>query len=45
MIVVDIETSGTDFAKCGIWQIGAVDLENPRDTVLEYSKIDAEDGI
>ncbi len=40
MIVVDIETSGVDFIKCGIWQIGAVDLENPENQFLEESRID-----
>ena len=25
-IVMDIETSGLDLVKCGIWQIGAIDL-------------------
>jgi DNA polymerase III epsilon subunit-like protein len=45
MIVVDIETSGLDFNKCGIWQIGAVELENPSNTFLEESRIDDEDQI
>ena len=30
MIVLDIETSGIDRVKCGIWQIGALELENPK---------------
>ena len=45
MIVVDIETSGLDFNKCGIWQIGALDLDNPGNTFLEESRIDEEDII
>jgi len=45
MIVLDIETSGVDFLKCGIWQIGAVDLENPENQFLEESRIDDEDIV
>ncbi|MDP3027107.1 MAG: 3'-5' exonuclease [Nanoarchaeota archaeon] len=45
MIVVDIETSGLDFNKCGIWQIGALELENPANTFLEEARIDDEDEI
>ena len=45
MIVVDIETSGLDPVRCGIWQIGALELENPENTFLEESKIDPEDAI
>ncbi|UZE93837.1 MAG: 3'-5' exonuclease [Candidatus Pacearchaeota archaeon] len=45
MIVLDIETSGVDFLKCGIWQIGAVDLKNPKNQFLEESRIDNEDIV
>ena len=45
MIVVDIETSGLDFAKCGIWQIGALELENPKSYFFEDARIDEEDEI
>lgn len=46
MIVIDIETSGNfDPVKNGIWQIGAVEFENPENTFLEESKIDDEDDI
>jgi len=45
MIVVDIETSGGDWNKCGIWQIGAVELENPENTFLEEGRIDDEDEV
>jgi len=45
MIIVDIEASGVDFEKCGIWQIGAVDLNNPENVFLEESCIDDEDQI
>lgn len=44
MIVVDIETSGIDHVKCGIWQIGAIDLLN-REEFFQESKIDEEDLI
>lgn len=40
MIVVDIETSGADMNKCGIWQIGAVDLANPENTFLEEARLE-----
>ncbi|MFH1500378.1 MAG: 3'-5' exonuclease [archaeon] len=42
MIVVDIETSGGDYEKCGIWQIGAVDLDNPENTFLEEARLEDE---
>jgi len=45
MIVVDIETSGLDFNKCGIWQIGALDFYNPENTFLEECGIDEGDVI
>lgn len=45
MIVVDIETSGLDFEKSGIWQIGAIELENPDNYFLEEGRIDDEDVI
>lgn len=45
MIIVDIETSGVDFVKNGIWQIGAVDLENPENQFLEEGRIDDDDEI
>ena len=44
MIVLDIETSGLDNVKCGIWQIGAIDLDT-NEEFLEESKIDDEDLI
>lgn len=44
-IFVDIETSGIDFVRCGIWQIGAVDLSNPKSTFLQEGRIDDEDEI
>ncbi len=43
MIVVDIETSGLYPERHGIWQIGALDFYNPRNTFLEESRIDDED--
>jgi len=45
MIVVDIETSGINPEEHGIWQIGAIELENPENTFLEESNIDSEDKI
>ena len=45
MIIVDLETSGLDNEKCGIWQIGAVDLEDPENTFFEDGRIDDEDLI
>lgn len=45
MIVLDIETSGADKVKCGIWQIGAIDLNSPSNYFLEEGRIDEEDII
>jgi len=46
MIIVDIETSGNfEPDKNAIWQIGAVDFENPENTFLEEARIDDEDNI
>ncbi|MGD9276100.1 MAG: 3'-5' exonuclease [Candidatus Pacearchaeota archaeon] len=45
MIVLDIESSGLDTGRCGIWQIGAIELENPDNQFLEESRIDNEDII
>ena len=44
MIVLDIETSGLDNVKCGIWQIGAIDLCT-NEEFLEEARIDDEDLI
>ncbi len=43
-IVLDIETSGLDRVKCGIWQIGAYDLTS-RTEFLEECRIDDKDEI
>lgn len=45
MIVVDIETSGLDFYRCGIWQIGALDFYNPRNQFIQDGRIDDEDIV
>ncbi len=45
MIVLDIESSGLDTGKCGIWQIGAIELENPENQFLEEARIDEEDTV
>ena len=45
MIVVDIETSGLDFLKNGIWQIGAIDTDDPERIFLDECKIDEEDIV
>ncbi|MEK6847877.1 MAG: 3'-5' exoribonuclease [Nanoarchaeota archaeon] len=44
MIVLDLETSGLDMINCGIWQIGAIDLET-KEEFLEEARIDDEDTI
>ncbi|MBU3906932.1 MAG: 3'-5' exonuclease [Nanoarchaeota archaeon] len=45
MIVLDIETSGMDKVRCGVWQIGALEFENPKNYFLQEAKIDDEDKI
>jgi len=45
MIVLDIESSGLDTGRCGIWQIGALELENPRSYFLEEGRIDNDDKV
>ncbi|MCX6742259.1 MAG: 3'-5' exonuclease [Candidatus Pacearchaeota archaeon] len=45
MIVIDLETSGTDLVNSGIWQIGAVDFENPKRIFLEEGHIDNKDKV
>ena len=44
MIVLDIETSGLSPEKNGIWQIGAIDLDNPDDKFIEEGRIDCDDA-
>lgn len=44
MIVVDLETSGLDSSKCGIWQIGAVDIFT-KEEFFQESRIDEEDVV
>jgi len=43
-IVLDIETSGLEKVKCGIWQIGAIDL-NDKEEFFQEARIDDEDTI
>ena len=43
MIFLDIETSGLLPSRNGIWQIGALDINNPSNTFLEEAKIDITD--
>ena len=43
-IVLDLEMSGLNMEKCGIWQIGAVDL-NTMEEFLQESRIDKEDIV
>ena len=43
-IVMDLETSGLNIEKSGIWQIGAIDL-NTMEEFLEEGRIDDEDTI
>lgn len=45
MIAADLEMSGLDPLKNGIWQIGALDSENPSNTFLEESRIDDDEEI
>lgn len=45
MIILDMESSGLDTGKCGIWQIGAIELENPENQFLEEARIDDEDHV
>jgi DNA polymerase III epsilon subunit-like protein len=45
MIIVDIETSGLYPEEHGVWQIGAVEFENPKNEFLGESKLDEEDKI
>lgn len=45
MIIVDIETSGVNCEKNGIWQIGALEFENPSNTFLGESRIDDNDLV
>lgn len=45
MIVLDLETSGLEQEKVGIWQIGALDFYNPKNTFLQESRIDDSDVI
>lgn len=46
MIIVDIETSGgLNPEKIGIWQIGALEFENPSNTFLQEARIDDNDLV
>ena len=45
MISIDIESSGGDFLKHGIFQIGALDTDNPNNYFFETCKIDDNDEI
>ena len=45
MISLDIETSGLDSGRCGIWQIGAIEVENPGNHFLQEARIDEEDLV
>jgi DNA polymerase III epsilon subunit-like protein len=45
MIVLDIESSGISTGDCGIWQIGAIELENPKNYFLEEARIDSGDVV
>jgi len=44
MIVVDIESSGLNMAKCGVWQIGALDMGTGQE-FIEEARIDDEDEV
>ena len=44
-VVLDIETSGLDKVNCGIWQIGAIDLDDTKEVFFESSSIDDDDIV
>lgn len=44
MIVVDTEFTSLNY-KGGLWQIGAIDLNNPKNTFLEEARLEDEDEI
>lgn len=44
-IIADIETSGYSKEECGIWQIGAVDLNKPRGYFIDEARIDDTDIV
>jgi len=44
-IVVDLEMSGLIPSENGIWQIGAVDLNNPEKIFFDESRIDDDDVV
>ena len=43
-IVLDLETSGIDKVRCGVWQIGAYDL-NTKEEFFEECRLDDEDIV
>jgi len=45
MIILDLESSGINTGKAGIWQIGAIEFENPKNQFLEEGRIDNEDKV
>jgi DNA polymerase III epsilon subunit-like protein len=45
MIVLDLEMSGLWPLKHGLWQIGAFELENPKNYFFEEGRIDDEDEV
>ncbi|MBI2452576.1 3'-5' exonuclease [Candidatus Pacearchaeota archaeon] len=45
MIVVDIETSGLSPVKNGIWQIGAINFNNPEEIFFDEGRIDLDDNV
>lgn len=45
MIVIDLEMSGLNANKCGILEIGAIELENPENTFFAKTKLDKEDVV
>ena len=44
MIVLDIETSGLDFVRNGVWQIAAIDMNTGKEFISE-GRLDDEDEI
>ena len=45
MIVIDLEMSGLDEVRCGIIEIGAVELENPKNQFFQNARIDEDEEL
>lgn len=45
MIIIDLEMSGLDSRKCGIVEIGAIELENPSNTFNQLARLDEDEIV